>query len=75
MKAQWYSIVCGYHTLTVHSPVSRPSSYFRLLAAVNDAVANVDGLQYLLEGLPLVPLAMCPEVEMLGIVVIPWLLY
>ena len=34
-KAEYYSIVCIYHTLFIHSPASRHLGYFYLLAIVN----------------------------------------
>lgn len=65
LKARSYSVIWG-HILLVRLDAWVTSTFWLLWTWMD---------QYLLAFLPSVPLAMCPDVGMLGIMVIPWLIF
>ena len=73
-KAEYYSIVCLYHILFIHSSVNGRVSVFHLLAIVNSDATNT-GYKYLFKTLLLIVLDIYPEVELLDYMKILFLIF
>ena len=71
-KAEWYSILCIYHFLLIHSSINGHLGCFYFVAIVNNATVNIVH-KYLFKTLLLILLSVNPLVELLDLMVILFL--